>query len=285
MNEICKTINNHKYIFWSHTEIVREKIWDFLQNTFPDSLVFPELLRADFVIVPDNIPIEIQSTVVSTKHSMAHSVFEHLIERQIKQNIDYFGTCWFFFDSEYLRYLQTELTTGSRINLDWLRQLMKENKLRTFTISHDGIIIELNYKSFDFLSTTSRTCKNGEDNDFRILDRNKFKITKNVLKGYGFTQDIINSSINRHLKRLKSIIGTSLYQINGYLDHEKNRKPGMQRSEQLGIFEITDEGFGVFVDKFEIAEYFPGYIRNKNYWDEEKFNWQNTKQKPLYIKK
>lgn len=81
----------------------------------------------DFVILGENIPVEIQSTIIlnynNERSILAHSQFEMMIEKQIKQNCSYFGKCWLFIDEQYLKYLQNEITKGARINLDWLYKL------------------------------------------------------------------------------------------------------------------------------------------------------------------
>ena len=39
--------------------------------------------------------------------------------------------CWFFFDSEYLRYLQNgKLTKTVNLDMNWLIEYMKEEKLK-----------------------------------------------------------------------------------------------------------------------------------------------------------
>ena len=291
------------YKFWHHADVVKDVVWDFLEKSFPNSVIFPEFFRVDLVILNENIPVEIQSTVLlknNTKSgnkriAIAHSYFEQLIEKQIKQNIDNFGICWFFFDSEYLRYLQNDLSRGSRINLDWLYQFMKDNVLRVFTVSYDGIIREISCKDFSFLNNVSMTCKIGQDEDYRILDRNKFKIMGTVLSGYNFTSDELfgfredfgksdGQSFNNWLSRKgctprQSLFGailnsiSSLNIINLILDrNEENMLPKTHRYylTTLGLFDVkgnTVSAIYCFADKFEIAVYFPGYERNKEIWD------------------
>ena len=185
------------YNFWSNVDVVYDGVWDFLQEKFPDEIIFPELFGVDFVVLNKNIPVEVQSTIVlnskkgtdKARKIISHTQFEVSIEKQIKQNVENFGHCWFFFDSEYLRYLQNDLTKKSRINLDWLYQLMKDGLVNVFTISYKGEITEISYKSFNFLSEISMTCKVGHEGDYRVLDRNKFKIIYNILHGGEFTSN------------------------------------------------------------------------------------------------
>lgn len=292
------------YTFWHNVDMVENYLWDYLENKFPDSIIFPELFGADFVVLNENIPVEVQSTMLinhekgteNARTSPNHTQFELCIEKQIKQNVNYFGVCWFFFDSEYLRYLQNELTRRTRINLDWLYQLMKEGKVRAFTISHDGIITEISHKAFNFLNEVSMTCKVGQNEDYRVLDRNKFKIISNVLKGYEFTseelfnfkEDFIKSGqniFNNWLQRngssdRETLFGSilrscgSLEFINQILDCADDGTK-LTRSNKylltiLGLFEVEGEARGAvtsFKDKFEIANFFPGYEKNKTIWN------------------
>lgn len=303
-------IEHHGYIFWRNIEVVENYVWDFLQKKFPDSIIFPELFGADFVILKENIPVEVQSTIVldykkgteEEKIIVAHSQFEQYIEKQIKQNVEHFGSCLFFFDSEYLRYLQNELTRGTRINLDWLYQLMKEGNVNAFTISHDGIITEISHKALNFLTDVSMTCKIGQNEDYRILDRNKFKIISNVLKGYRFTSEelfkfregfgesgdraFIDWLLRKGCSQREFLFGSiirsagSLEFINQILgcedDGTKLTRSNKYLLSTLGLFEVKGEAKGAvthFVDKFEIAHYFPGYLINKNVWDSLRTNY------------
>jgi len=60
-------------------------------------------------------------------------------------------------------------------------------------------------EDFSFLPKVSNTCKRGENEDFRILQKNRAKVTLNVLKGHGFTMDetnniyIMHSNLERRL--------------------------------------------------------------------------------------
>jgi|GEM_PF-3423221 len=297
------------YTFWHNVDVVEDYVWNYLENRFPDSIIFPELFGADFVVLNENIPVEIQSTVLlfsekgteNARTIISHTQFELNIEKQIKQNVNYFGVCWFFFDSEYLRYLQNELTRKTRINLDWLYQLMKEGKVKAFTINHEGIITEISHKAFNFLNEVSMTCKVGKNEDYRILDRNKFEIISNVLKGYDFTseelfnfkEDFIKSgqnNFNGWLQRNGSSDRESLFGmilrscgnlefINQILDCADDGTK-LTRSNKflltiLGLFEVKGEARGAvtsFKDKFEIANFFPGYERNKTIWNHLRTN-------------
>lgn len=297
------------YTFWHNVGVVENYVWDYLENRFPDSIVFPELFRADFVLLNENIPVEIQSTILlfskkgtdNARIIISHTQFELSIEKQIKQNVNRFGVCWFFFDSEYLRYLQNELTRAARINLDWLYQLMNEGKVRAFTISHDGIITEISHKAFNFLNGISMTCKVGHNEDYRILDRNKFKIVSNILEGYDYTsEELFNLKRDFIKSGQKEFIGWLLREgcpqrdrlfgnilrscgnlelINQILDcaddGTKLTRSNKSLLTTLGLFEVKGKSRGAvtsFKDDFGIAKFFPGYEKNKTMWNHLRTN-------------
>ena len=291
------------YNFWSNVDVVYDTVWDFLQEKFPDEIVFPELFSVDFVVLNENIPVEVQSTIVlnskkgtdKARKIISHTQFELAIEKQIKQNVENFGHCWFFFDSEYLRYLQNDLTRKSRINLDWLYRLIKDGMVKAFTVSHKGEITEISYKSFNFLNGVSMTCNVGHNDDFRILDRNKFKILINLLKGYDFSSDELfrmrndfsesnSKSFNSWLIRKgcsprESLYGTilrgagSLELINKVLRCDEEAKLTTSNKyifSVLGLFKVKGVSKGAvtcFIDKFDIAKYFPGYVDSEKTWE------------------
>ena len=77
------------YSFWKNIDVVHDKIWSFLTNKFSDSIIFPELFGVDFFIVNENIPVEVQSTILLKYKKginrgrliLAHSQFEQQIEK------------------------------------------------------------------------------------------------------------------------------------------------------------------------------------------------------------
>jgi hypothetical protein len=297
MNGICEY---RGYTFWHHVEVVEEKIWDYLELTFPDRIIFPELFGADFVIMGENIPVEVQSTIIlnynKNRPILAHSQFEMMIEKQIKQNCSYFGKCWLFIDQEYLNYLQKEITRNARINYDWLYQLIKEEKVKVFTIDYNGDIKNTSYNEFKFIKNISRTCRISQDDDYRLLDQNKFDIINSLLRGYEYSCDELfsirkkydattNIPFLRWLRRKGSssremLLGNIMYSvsmlnfINNILDlngkEAKLTRNNKQIFSLLGLFRIigaTSGSAAVFEDKFAIARYFPGYIRNSELWN------------------
>ena len=93
--------DNDEYIFWNKAKIVSPFIYEFLKTNYPNCLILPELNHIDFVVLEENLPVEVQSTIIlgykkKEKKILAHSYFEQMIEKQIKQNIERYGKCWFF---------------------------------------------------------------------------------------------------------------------------------------------------------------------------------------------
>lgn len=225
------------------------------------------------------------------------SSFEKNIQKQIKENVDNHDRCWFFFDSELLRYLQSpDVHRTTSINMDWFRKYMKENVLKVFTVRYDGIITEKSYKDFDFISNISMTCMISHDNDLRVLNRNKLKILDRVLEGYKFDQNEIDkfrddwkksgsktgfkNFLYKHENKRARLYARILHGIAGYLEAVNSildldvEDVDMQHEKYyisvLGLFDMEKRSQGslaTFVDKFDIAKYFPGYMRNIETWN------------------
>ena len=300
LDGIIKVIyGNEIYLTWK-VEFIRPYIIKFLKEKCIDSLIIPEIDKIDITIFNKNIdeitPVEIQKSTISKSrlkngnYSFNSTQFEERIRRQIEINIKYSGICWFFFDSEYLRYLQNDnLAVNLDIDMTWLIKLMKENKLKAFTIKYDGNVKELTTKDFDFLILSE---------DQITLNKNKLKIYRNVIFGYKFTEKEIygylrdfynNHNDNESLKDycskslndrcriygdlLKSIANSR--SINDMLSMNYYNKYGYGRDkfniQTIGIFDnLGTYGHGYltkFVDRFDICKYFPGYIRNKKQWE------------------
>ncbi len=302
-NEIVEVrYDNEIYKVWK-VEFIRPLIRKFLKEKYPESLIVRELNDIDMTLFDNKstniIPIEIQRTSLFNK-KFRHTEFEDSIRRQLEDNITNYGICYLFFDYEYIRFLQsyTKCTTIS-INLTWIVKLMRENILKVFAIRYDGETKELTTKDFDFLKVLSQTCPIGYDSDERILNRNKLKIFQNVIRGYNFTQEEITQfenefdsrnnkesksshdyfikSNNERCRQYGNILGAfhSLQNINKTLSCtlNENEDHRSQFGATLGLFYRnssyrSDSNAQIqFIDKFDIAQYFPGYLRNKEMWD------------------
>lgn len=291
------TRNDNEYIFWTHADIVRPFVKKFLKQRLPEDIVIDEINNIDIVVVGENLPVEIQSTSANS-NGVQVANFEKDIESQIRQNIENHGVCWLFFDSEFLRYIQDpDLHRKVSINMDWFRKYMKEERLKVFTIRYDGTITEKDYKDFDFLSNISMVCKIGYDNDERVLNRNKLHILGRVLRGYRFSQGEIDqfqsdweksdskgdlqNFLYKHKNERARLYARILHTIGGYLDaindildlniEDVDMKHEKYYTSVLGLFDFENRGgsasTAIFVDKFNVREYFPGYLRNKDTWD------------------
>ena len=287
---------NEIYKIWS-TKLIKPFLTNFLMEKCPDSLIAPELNKIDFTVIYKNtyeiIPIELQRTTI-IKHSngnidFAHSDFEKSIRKQIDEVIRDYDKCWFFFDAEYLRYLQSG-NIGKNINLDmtWLIEHMKNGKLKTFEIRYNGEVRELTITDFDFLKLSE---------DEIILNKNKLKIYRNVLLGYNFTQYEIDNFYKEFDNRLDKSISTSadffiisnnerckifgnikyaigkLNSINRCLDMNTDNPNDKLYAVHIKIFEFignyasgTRGNHAKFIDKFDICKYFPGYLRQEKHW-------------------
>lgn len=190
------------------------------------------------------------------------------------------------------------------LNIDWLYQLWKSEKIKIFTITYDGVIREMSKDDWNFLSKVSYN-----DTD---VQKNKASIFCNILKVYGFTteeftdlynpyrsiKDKIYNDFESYLRRkdstqreiqyaniIKSMRGitnidNSLY---GNIDQILFSKGAnvIQDSVMLCLFERNDVNPHSnqmrihFSDKYNIAKYFPGYVKNKELWDYLKTRWLN----------
>lgn len=267
---------------------------------FPDSLIIDEFNLIDFVVIEENLPVEIQSTLYNkTDNAVMHCGFENAIRKQIEDNIENYDRCWFFFDYEYYRYLNESKSLNISLNLDWLAKYVKEDKLEVFTVKYDGEIRHLAYKDLEFIRSISNTCKIEYENDERVLNRNKIKIFKNILKGYEFTQDEIdntrklfnnrNKIVNskRNCEKFQSFLikngddraklygyaWESIFRlrlINDFLDMKEVDEHVMFDCMYNGILKSIGTDRKQFVDTFDICKFFPGYLRHKDDWNDIK---------------
>lgn len=319
MTEVDGIAKKGEYTFWYNMSIVNDYIFEYISNKFPNGLIVPEFCLIDYFVLEKDLPIEIQSTLLKPTITPAHANFEKTIRPQLEQNINNYGKCWFFFDSEYLRYLQNDIEKNISVNYDWFYKLMKDEKLKVFTVSYDGKIEERNTKEFEFIRKFSSTCKLEENNDERILQRNKSKIMYNILKGMDIKSEDIIRLRNKllQIKKEKNLKGT-FYQFSSYIEDfsEKSicniyRMIGgeldivnraldckiedndINRHERMTIWyfdvlSLTEQiGGGQqktirrFIDKNNICQYLPGYIRNKDKWDYLKKSKMNLNKRQL----
>ena len=302
-NEIIEIkYGNEIYKTWT-VKLISPLVVKACKERYPDSLVIRGII--DYVIFDnksdDIIPVEIQKTSINNRDKkFNHANFEQQMKTQIEINIKTHGICWLFFDYDYHRLLKSEsIGKSTSIDMTWLVKYMKENTLKTFAIRYDGIVKELTTKDFDFLKNISQICSVGESNDERILTKNSLKIKKKLLYGYKFTQEEItkfeNDFDNRTDKNCTSIIEYFMKSNNercklyGYLLHSINDLPNINNmlscksinkhkreltnGVTLGILWRNDlnghdkNAHIQFVDTFNIAQYFPGYVKNKEMWD------------------
>lgn len=306
-NGIVKSyVNGIEYNFWTHADYMKPCIIKFLKDRFLGKVVVRELNMIDLSIPEENLPIEIQATVVTTLGYPTFARFEKDVRDQIDQGVIY-GISWLFFDSELLRSMKNA-GRGMSINMDWFRKLMKEEKLKVFTVSYDGIIEEKQYGDFDFLAYVSQTCPVAAGTDDAILNKNKMKIYTNVRKLYNFTQDDIdkfydawrkycdinnidrtdrNDKFYEFLRKQKDerskLYGNVLHDISNLptindllisktaKDSTKWIATAKHYASILGIFDVyggsSHNATTIFVDRANICQYFPGYVRNKEMWD------------------
>lgn len=311
---------DEEYTFWTYADFIKPHIIDFLKDRFPGKLVVRELNKIDLSVPEENLPIEIQATPIEVNNCPHYSVFEQDIEKQINQNITSYHRCWFFFDSELLRSMQDSVNRRSSIsiNMVWFRNYIKEGKLKVFTVSHDGIFEEKEYKDFDFLSEISQTCSIAAKTDGAILNDNKMKIYTNVVKMYNFTQSEIEKFYDdwREYCKLNNIESTdrndkmslflikqkdkrpnlygyilnaigNLPAINDILGLKNYNKNAKRDASMLGIFDVEGRVLNAitrFTDRSNVCQYIPGYIRNKETWDKLKGHSLNPRQFESIVK-
>lgn len=296
------------YKFWISDE-VRPFIFGFLKKEFPDKFIMHEFDQVDIFVLDENLPIEIQSVHRQTKgkeklRGPRISGFEDNIRRQIEADISIYGRCWFFFDASLLEYLQNDLGRHTSINMDWMYQYFKDGKMRLFTVTYNGIIKEISDEDFSFLPKTSSTCKRSENEDFRILQKNRAKIMVNVLKGHNFRNSEINDiyilfksrnngqyksfmpwlmrkeqgRTNRELEygyirdirleHINNVLNCTISNgINGDVKQPRSSRSLLYMLLSSGIFDKDKNGRIYFIDKYNIVQYFPGYIIKKDLWD------------------
>jgi len=191
--------------------------------------------------------------------------------------------------------------------MDWLYRLWKSEIVKLFTVTYNGLIEELSNNDWKFLTKMSQTCKISKNSDHRILEKNKVNIYYNILKILRFTTEEINIIYNSYIKNKEkstnfekylrrkgctnreSIYGNIMYGITYNVMINDALSCSLENIDThivfygvvLGIFERNEVSSGSqilsirFSDKYNIAKYFPGYIRNKEMWDYLKTRWLN----------
>lgn len=305
--KICGVVAYNGYTFWCDVNITFDYIFFFLKDRFPEQLIIPEFNNIDIFVFGERLPVEIQSTIYHYSEKIPRmSDFEQSVEKQIRENINTYGRCWFFFDSEFYRYLRNHTKKDSSVQLDWLYEYIKLDQLKVFVINHRGEIRELFRKDFDFIRDISVTCKMGKDDDFRVLTKNKDIIYENVLKSNGFTTDYIYNVRNIWKATPKQermggfkiwcrkqkddrirLLGYMMLHINNlnFINDVFNGNIIMNRGQSsatiIGIFESEGSRIGNkirFVDKPNVAQRFPAYTKHKDKWDKCKDKWFTAKQ-------
>lgn len=280
---------------WTVEEI-RPYIIRYLKKKFPNSIIMREFDRVDIMVLGENIPVEIQRSYYN-KGKIRLSQFEDVTRRQIEQDIEIFGRCWFFLDENLIDYIRQNTNKHISISMDWLYRFFKSGKLCVFAISIGNDPRELDDKDFEFINRLSITCNRHRDDDKRVMERNKSIIAFYILKGKGFDTDFINAAYDlyeknkgkydsflRWLRREGSSnkekefsdIIRGLGELN-YINNVLNCTQGEDSDHKvlldLGIIERIGGSHGGdkkvrirFIDVYNIAQYFPGYIRNKELW-------------------
>ena len=286
---------------------VTSYIIKYLSEIFHGSIILREFgkQKTDIMVLDENLPVEIQTNLRNNISGVEDS-----IRRQVELNIKVYGRCWIFLDEKFLSYLNNITNKTISINLDWLYQLWKSEKVRIFTVTYNGIIKEMIKEDWKFLPKLSQTCKISSEEDNRILQKNKAIIFYNVVNTLGFTTDEITNIYNsfksrktknrefaQYLRRdgstmrevLYSDVYYSISSINDLnkcmccmIERENIRNHNlMYNGSVLGLLENSNTQTKSlqlrirFSDKYNVAKYFPGYIKNKEMWDYLKTRWLN----------
>lgn len=284
------TFNGNKYIFWPHADTVLPYVYQFLKINFPNKFILSEFNYIDFVVLEENLPVEVQSTIIlgrsdDEKKVLAHSYFEQMIGKQIRQNIERYGKCWFFFDSEYLRYLQSEGARSRKLDLRWFVDYVRDHLLRVFTVDYSGSINEISHEDLIFLIKSDDECS---------LEGNKINILSEVIRGYGYTSEEIRDYYCCYIQeRKQSRKGAFVSWLKKKEQPEREKTLAYVLFAIGGEFKYLDDFFsrttfdwnrvrtsarflGILVyknnrwsleDCHDILQYFPGYNKNESFWD------------------
>lgn len=291
MNNIDGEIENE---YWRPEE-VRPYIIRYLKEKFPDSVIRQESNMVDIVVLTkrNSIPVEIQKTR-TTKNSTYVCSFEDDTRRQIEQNIEISGQCWLFLDDKFIEYLRNVSNTKISLNMKWLYEYYKDEKVKIFSITRNGVIKELGHDELNILTRFNIT----------ILDKNRYNIEYNLLKWKDFTTEEINNmysiskdnnsgyaSLNNWLLRNESTNREKeygyichslghLFSINNIWNCSVSDDDGVRKRisncRLVGLFNKINgqknDAKTIFIDDAEISNYFDGYENNKELWDYLRFH-------------
>lgn len=277
--------------FWTNAGVVFDHVWNYVLKEFPDDILVPEVDRVDIMNLSKNIPIEIQSTVLTytkseSKVKINHSQFFSHVTITIKSNLAQYGKCWFFFDWDYFDYIIDGLGRGAKFNLQTLFEQFEPDCVKVFVVRSNGDIKEL--KSTDYQLTAS--------DEETILYKNRIKILKEIFQQFRFTSTEIKEyrdiyfeethQKDRFLFWLQSqkdderayLLGkilsaaNRLGDINTILDRKKRSfntwfTYTTYAARALGIifYDNMTKKYG-FSDLFSMCKYFPAYQRNEAFW-------------------
>jgi hypothetical protein len=79
--------NDVEYVVWTHSKTVREHVKGELRKRFPGKLIVREFNKIDLSIPEDNLPVEIQSTILGGSN-IRYSSWEDRVRRQMMR------WCW-----------------------------------------------------------------------------------------------------------------------------------------------------------------------------------------------
>lgn len=281
--------DENEYVFWNKAEIVLPFVYEFLRNNFPSQIILSEFNHIDFVVLGENLPVEVQSTIIlgrskSNEKNIGSSYFEQMIEKQIKQNIERYEKCWFFFDSEFLRYLKSQISRANRLDMDWLLNYMQNDSLKVFAISYNGEIKPVLIENLEHIKMKV---------NYDELNNKEINIVSQVLLGNGYSSKEIRSFYRNKIhsqdkgafvswlrrkeqpereKRLGYILFTvssdlrAIDDFFAFSDVDWNRVSGAASFLGILCFDNKNKLWSI-EDCYDVNKYFPSYNKNKPYWD------------------
>ncbi len=273
--------------YW-YPEEVRPYIISYLKKFFPNSIIRQESNLVDILVLENNnaTPVEIQRTYLHYGSPVINK-FEDDTRRQIENNIDIYNKCWFFLDEKFLNHLKTSTSKSISLNMKWCYVFYKEGKMKMFSINKEGLIKELKNEDIQIFLKFSLS----------NIDKNKPRIEYNLLKWKKFSTDEMldiynkfrqnmdfshliqwcrrkgNTSREREYGEICQAHG-NLNEINEILNCTyKNISSIKLDARNIGLFNrvggnSNDRHARInFVDYANIAQYFDGYLKNKELWD------------------